>query len=83
MERNHLVTFHTRDAQHRSIANENLKPRRYARLNTAVPRVVQILLDQGSPGDVAEIAHAEHGFQIGTVKVHAGGRIAIQWTLEV
>ena len=82
--RNLLTTF-TRSNRH--IANATgetfyfLNPRRYVRLNTALPRCVNLLLDVGQPGDVAEISHAEHGFQIATVKIHAGGKIDIKWTI--
>ena len=56
--------------------------RHYARINTVIPRAVTHLLDTGHPGDIVEIAHNEFGFQIGTVKVRAGGRIEIKWQLE-
>lgn len=53
--------------------------RHYARITTALPRGVAILLEHGQPRDVIEYASAEHGYQIGTVKVHAGGKIDIKF----
>jgi hypothetical protein len=82
MKRNHHTTFHTRDPRGNSMPNQLLPARRFARLTTAVPRIVQLLLDFGQPGDVAEVAHAEFGFQIATIKVHVGGRIDIKWTIK-
>jgi len=55
--------------------------RHYARVDTAFPRAVQILMQHGEPGDVVEFAHSEHGFQIGTVKIHVGGKINVKWTI--
>jgi hypothetical protein len=52
--------------------------RHYARLNTAIPRAVMILLDEGKPGDVLELAHSEHGFQIATITIHVGGLFKIK-----
>lgn len=52
-------------------------PRYFSRLDTAVPRGVAILLCEGQPGDVVEVASNDFGFQIATIKVHAGGRLTI------
>lgn len=52
--------------------------RHYARLTTAIPRAVGLLLQEGEPGDVLELAHAEHGFQIATITIHVGGVIRIR-----
>lgn len=54
--------------------------RRYARIDTAFPRAVELLIIDGEPGDVIEFSHSEYGFQIGTVKIKAGGKITINIT---
>lgn len=51
---------------------------RYARITTAFPKALTRLLLDGEPGDVVEFAHAEYGFQIGTVKIHTHGRLTIR-----
>lgn len=75
MNRPYVVTLHRKRKQ---VGN----PRRYARLDTAFPRSVQRLILDGEPGDLYEVAHAEFGFQIGTVKVNAKGKVALNFTLE-
>jgi len=56
--------------------------RRYARIDTAYPRALQILIQQGEPGDVVEFSHSEWGFQIGWIKIHVGGKISGEWVKE-
>jgi len=63
--------------------NQVLSTRRFARLDTCIPRAVQLLLLEGHPRDVIEIAHADHGFQIATVKIHAGGKFTIEVSKEL
>lgn len=53
------------------------RPRHFGRIDTAVPRMIQLLIQNGHPGDVVEIAHSEWGFQIATVKIHVGGKLTI------
>jgi len=60
---------------------KDIHKRHYARVDTAFPRAVQILMQDGEPGDVVEFAHSEYGFQIGTVKIHVGGKINVKWTI--
>jgi len=60
-----------------------LSTRRFVRLDTAIPRAVQLLILQGQPGDVIELAHHEHGFQIATIKIHSGGKFNIQISKEL
>ena len=54
--------------------------KRYARLDTALPRGIYYALMEGQPKDVLELYHAEFGFQIATVMLHVGGQITIQIT---
>ena len=54
--------------------------RRYARLDTALPKGVFYALLSGQPKDVLEIYHVELGFQIATVKIHVNNHISIQIT---
>lgn len=56
--------------------------RHYTKLTRAIPRAMELLLLNGQPGDVAELFHTEHGFQIATIKVHTGGRFTITTVLE-
>ena len=58
-----------------------MKTRHYARLTTAVPRSIALLLEEAHPGDVVEIAHSEWGFQVATIKVHVSGKIDLNWTI--
>ena len=62
--------------------NKELSSRRFSRIGTAFPRAVQVLMLDGQPGDVVEFSSREWGFQIGTVKIHAGGRMSITWSIE-
>lgn len=73
MKRKIIISFTKRDN------TKLLAPRRYTRLSTAIPRATQLLMEYGEPGSVAELAHAEHGFQIGTVKIHVGGKLSINF----
>lgn len=76
MKRNYIVTLHR--------ARQPVgTPRHYSRLDTAFPRCVQRLLQDGQPGDLYEVAHAEFGFQIGTIKVHTGGKIDLKISPEL
>ena len=54
-------------------------PRRYARLDNAIPRYTQLLMQYGQPRDVVEFSHADTGLQIGTIKVHECGRMTTDW----
>lgn len=56
--------------------------RTYARLDTAIPRATQILLQEGKPRDVVEFSHADTGLQIGTIKVHTGGKMTTSWVWD-
>ena len=62
--RNILVT-HSRNGQPLSV-------RRFASIDTAVPRASQLAYLTGEPGDVFEVAHAFTGLQSGTFKVSVG-----------
>ena len=53
--------------------------RRYAKIDNAIPRCTQVLMWSGQPRDVVEFSHADTGLQIGTIKVHAGGRMTTNW----
>lgn len=43
--------------------------RRYARIETAIPRAVQLLMLYGKHGSVIELSHADYGFGIGSVRL--------------
>lgn len=52
--------------------------RHFAYFDTAMPRAVQLALTYGVEGDVVEFASNEHGFQLGTLHVLAGGRYEVK-----
>lgn len=54
-------------------------PRRYIRIDNAIPRSTQILMWSGQPRDVVEFSHADTGLQIGTIRVHAGGQLTTDY----
>ena len=54
-------------------------PRRYARIDNAIPRYTQLLMQYGQPRDVVEFSHADTGLQLGTIKVHAGGKLTTDY----
>ena len=77
MERNLVVELH-RD-------QEVVFRRRYARIDTAAPRCVQLAVLEGHVGDVFELSHAQTGLQIGTVRVGVRGSkqtINVAWHVE-
>lgn len=53
--------------------------RHYARIDNAIPRATQLLMQHGQPKDVVEFSHADTGLQIGTIKIHAGGKASTWW----
>lgn len=54
--------------------------RHYARIETILRKAVEVLVLEGSPGDAIEIAHSDFGFQVAVVKIHAGGKINIDFS---
>lgn len=63
--------------------NQPVYTRHYARVTTAIPRSIAIILERGEPGDVVELAHGEWGFQIATIKVQVGASIKLQLSTEL
>lgn len=53
--------------------------RRYARLGTAMPRVMAYLIQNGEPRDTVDFYHLETGLFIGFLRVHVGGRLTGQF----
>lgn len=53
--------------------------RRYARIDSAIPRAVQLAILEGQPGDVVEFARAVTSLQIGTVRLSVGGKLTASW----
>lgn len=56
--------------------------RHYARIDTALPKVVAHLLINGQPGDTIQISLREWGTWIADINVHALGRISLKFTSE-
>lgn len=52
--------------------------RRYSWMDTAMPRAVQLLMTEGVPGDVVEFSSAEHGFQLGVLRVLPRGKFDLE-----
>lgn len=75
MTRPYIVTLHRKRKPVGS-------PRHYSRLDTAFPRCVQRLIQDGQPGDCYEVASADHGFQVGTVTINAKGNVALRFAEE-
>lgn len=53
--------------------------RRYARIDTAVPRCTQLALLEGHPRDVVELSHAHTGMQLGTITLHVNNKLTASW----
>ena len=56
--------------------------RRYARLDTAIPRIVQYAVDNAFPGDVIAVYHEVTGLEIGTVKAGVG-TVTCKWLWDL
>lgn len=56
-----------------------VSPRRYAKLDNAILRYTQLLMQYGQPQDVVEFSHADTSLQIGTIRVHVGGQMTTNW----
>lgn len=52
--------------------------RHYAYFDTAMPRAVQLALSQGVEGDIVEFTSSELGFQMGVLRVKAGGKFDVE-----
>lgn len=57
---------------------QRLWTRRYAYFDTAMPRAVQLALSQGVEGDIVEFTSSELGFQMGVLRVKAGGKFDVE-----
>jgi hypothetical protein len=53
--------------------------RRYIKIDNAIPRATQLLMQHGRPRDVVEFSHAVTGLQLGTIRVHAGGKLTTDY----
>lgn len=58
-----------------------LAKRYFNRVDTAIPRCVQLVLLDGEPGDTIQISSSEFGYWIADIRVRAGGKIDIKWGL--
>lgn len=50
---------------------------RYGKIGNALSRAVKRGIEEGQPGDVVELSHAELGFEIGSVKLGLYGNTQI------
>lgn len=53
--------------------------RRYARIETAIRRCSEFMVLEGEVGDVIEFYLRLNGYQVGTVRLTATGRLDIVW----
>ena len=53
--------------------------RRYARIETAVRRCTEFLILEGEVGDVIEFVLRLNGYQVGTIRMAATGRMVVVW----
>lgn len=53
--------------------------RRYAKLDNAIPRYTQLLMQYGRPRDVVVFSHADTGLRVGAIKVHAGCKLTTDY----
>lgn len=53
--------------------------RHYARIETAVHRCTTFLILEGEIGDVIEFTLKKNGYQVGTVRLKATGKIEVLW----
>lgn len=58
---------------------EPINTRRYARLDTAIPRCTQRIMELGEPGDVIALSHAVTGLDLGYIKVKVGAVLETHW----
>lgn len=54
--------------------------RHYAWMDTAMPRVVQLVMRDSQPGDIVEFVGKEQGFQIGVLFVNKGNHVSMEWS---
>ncbi len=53
--------------------------RLYARIETAVRRCTEIMVLEGEVGDVIEFTLRLNGWQIGTIRMRANGKMQVDW----
>ena len=53
--------------------------RLYARIETAIRRCTEYLIIEGEVGDVIEFVLRKNGYQVGTIRMAATGRMVVVW----
>ena len=48
--------------------------RRFAYMDTAMPRILQLAIREGEAGDIVEFGSDEFGFQLGVLHLRQGGK---------
>lgn len=69
-----VATLH-RYPEGRRRGSQVIWTRYYTDITNAIPRGVQLALQDGEPGDVIEFASSNHGYQIATVRLKVGSSI--------
>lgn len=59
---------------------EPIWTRHYAWMDTAMPRIVQLVMRDSQPSDVVEFIGKEQGFQIGVLFVNKGNQLSMEWS---
>lgn len=59
--------------------NKPVFTRRYARVDTAVPRLSQVMMLEAQPRDVVELSHAVTGLWIGSIIMRVHGKLESTW----
>lgn len=54
--------------------------RKYAWMDTAMPRAVQIPLREGEVGDLIEFSGEQAGFQLGTIELGEKCTLKVEWS---
>lgn len=53
--------------------------RNYARIETAVRRCTEFLILEGEVGDIIEFTLKVNGYQVGTIRLKATGKMEVLW----
>ncbi len=62
----------------RGRSKEVIWKRYYAFFDTAMPRAIQLAINYGNEGDFVEFYSQEYGFQVGILRIKAGGKFEME-----
>jgi hypothetical protein len=61
---------------------EQIWTRHYARIETAIQRCTLFLMMDGHVGDLIEFTVKINGYQVGTIRLKATGKIEVNWNRD-